>query len=235
MGLFFSLEEVRNFIKLCLVYQEKKKKKNTAPMETSPVISIISNAYVLDLFIFLLIIGCGYIVIIFLSYLFLRWVENRYRRLRKNTKLLEAIIKDVEKVLESGRKIDEKPNQLRDSQLKPGIIVQLSDADRDWVNETKALVHKVQGYEESYRTLTETRESQKSIYSVVRNFMETCVHQAELGSCNAEINDQIRKTRNGICKSLERSRSIVRSLQDRPIQAKTASCLYCKEIKISDG
>ena len=76
-------------------------------METSPVISIISNAYVLDLFIFLLIIGCGYIVIIFLSYLFLQWVENRYRRLRKNIKVLEAILKDVEEVLESVRKIDE--------------------------------------------------------------------------------------------------------------------------------
>ncbi|KAM4099767.1 hypothetical protein ACJW30_05G016000 [Castanea mollissima] len=192
-------------------------------MEISPVISIISNAYVLDLFIFLIIIGCGYIVIIFLSYLFLRWVENRYRRLRKNLNLLEAIIKDVEEVLESGRKIDEKPNQLRDSQLKPGNIVQLSDADRDWVEETKAVVHKVQGYEESYRTLTETRESQKSIYSVVRNFISTCAHQAELGSCNAEISDQIRKTRPGICKSLERSRFIVRSLQDRPIEEDNSS------------
>lgn len=95
---------------LCLVYQVKN--KNKAPMETWPVISIVSNAYVLDLFIFLIIIGCGYIVIIFLSYLFLQWVENRYRRLRKNINLLEAIIKDVEEVLESGRKIDEKPNQL---------------------------------------------------------------------------------------------------------------------------
>ncbi|KAL0009834.1 hypothetical protein SO802_004942 [Lithocarpus litseifolius] len=192
-------------------------------METSPVISIISNANVLDLFIFLIIIGCGYIVIIFLSYLFLRWVENRYRRLRKNIKLLEAIIKDVEEVLEFGRKVDEKPNQLRDSQLKPGTIVQLSDADRDWVDETKAVVHKVQGYEESYRTLTETRESQKSIYSVVRNFIRTCAHQAELGLCNAETNDQIRRTRPGICKSLERSRSIIRSLQDRPIEEDNSS------------
>ena len=107
MGLFFPLKEVCNFIKLCLVYQVKN--KNRAPMETSPVISIISNAYVLDLFIFLIIIGCGYIVIIFLSCLFLPWVKNRYRRLRKNIKLLEAIIKDVEEVLESVRKIDETP------------------------------------------------------------------------------------------------------------------------------
>ena len=53
--------------------------------------------------------------------------------------------------------------------------------------------------------------------------METCVHEAELGSCNAEINDQIRKTRPGICKSLEWSRSIVRSLQDRPIEGDNSS------------
>lgn len=91
------------------------------------------------------------------------------------------------------------------------------------MNEIKALVHKVQGYEESYRTLTETRESQKSIYSVVRNFMETCVHQAKLGSCNTEINEPIRKTRPGIFKSLEWSRSIVRSLQDRPIEGDNSS------------
>lgn len=91
------------------------------------------------------------------------------------------------------------------------------------MDETKAVVHKVQGYEESYRTLTETKESHKSIYSVVRNFISTCAHQAELGSCNAEINDQIRKTRPGICKSLERSRSIVRSLQDRPIEEDNSS------------
>ncbi len=78
---------------------------------------------------------------------------------------MEAVIKDVEDVSESGRKIDEKPNQLRDSQLKSGATLQLGDAGRDWVERTKTVVRMVKACDETYQKLSERRTFLKWVYS----------------------------------------------------------------------
>ena len=181
------------------------------------IISKLSHAYVLDLSIILIVLWCGYFTIILLSYRYFQRVKDLHKRVRRNFKLLDAVIKDVEDVSESGRKIDEKPNQLRDSQLKSGATLQLGDAGRDWVERTKTVVRMVKACDETYQKLSERRKFLKWVYSGFTDFNEIRGLDAKLGLIRAEIQYQLWDNHKEICKSLDLSRSIVRSLQDRPI------------------
>ena len=159
----------------------------------------------------------------------LRQVKDIFEQVQRDFKILEAIMKDIEEVAESAKKIDEKPNQLRDSQLKPGATVQLSDAERGWFEATKTLVGTVKDCSQTYRRLHEIKYFLELFYSGFTGFKKIYDLKADLGSCNSLINDQLwKKTK--ICKSVEQSRSIVRSLKDRPIEEdKSSSYKRAKE------
>ncbi|XP_030969134.1 probable disease resistance protein At1g59620 [Quercus lobata] len=165
------------------------------------------------------------LIVIVPVYLIIRWlgqVKDIFEQVQRDFKILEAIMKDIEEVAESAKKIDEKPNQLRDSQLKPGATVQLSDAERGWFEATKTLVGTVKDCRESYRRLHETKYFLELFYSGFTGFKKIYDLKADLGSCNSLINEQLwKKTK--ICKSVEQSRSIVRSLKDRPIEEDKSS------------
>ncbi|GMY34779.1 probable disease resistance protein At1g58602, partial [Fagus crenata] len=181
------------------------------------ILSIIpkhSLFYVLYSFIFLLlIIG---LVFVYLGIRWFRWLLRSHKPFRRGFKLLDAIIKDVDEVTKSGKQIDEKPNQLRDSQLKSGATVELKEAERSWVDTTKAMVDIVRGYDDiTYRKLTEGRKDLEWIYVV---FMKICNLWTDLDKWNSEIEEKLWRAPDGICKSVEGSRSIVRSLQNRPIE-----------------
>ncbi|GMY34781.1 probable disease resistance protein At1g58602 [Fagus crenata] len=180
------------------------------------ILSIIpknSLSYVLYSFIFLiLIIGLVFV------YLGIRWfqrLEHSYKPFRRGFKLLDAIIKDVEEVSKSGKQIDEKPNQLRDSQLKSGATVELNEATKSWVDTTKAMVDIVRGYDDTYRKLTEERKDLEWIYVV---FTKIRSFRTDLDKRNSEIDEKLWRAPYRICESVEGSRSIVRSLQNRPIE-----------------
>uniref|UniRef100_A0A2N9F1S2 Uncharacterized protein n=1 Tax=Fagus sylvatica TaxID=28930 RepID=A0A2N9F1S2_FAGSY len=181
------------------------------------IISKLSHAYVLDLSIILIVLWYGYFSIILLSYRYFQRVKDDHKRVIRSFKLLDAVIKDVEDVSETGRKIDEKPNQLRDSQLKSGATLQLGDAGRDWVERTKTVVRMVKACDETYQKLSERRKFLKWVYSGFTDFNEIRGLDAKLGLIRAEIHYQLWDNHKEICKSLDLSRSIVRSLQDRPI------------------
>ncbi|XP_075665013.1 putative inactive disease susceptibility protein LOV1, partial [Castanea sativa] len=158
--------------------------------------------------------------------LIIRWfglVEEIYKQVQRNSKLLKAIVKDVEEVAESGRKLDEKLNQLRDTQLKPGATVQLTHPERGWLETTKTVICAVEKCEKIYRRLHENNYFLELFYSGFSAFMEIFSLKAELGSCNSQINDKLWNAPTKICKSVERSRSIVRSLKDRPIEEDKSS------------
>lgn len=142
---------------------------------------------------------------------------KRYRRLKKNVKLLDGVIKDVEEVSEAGIKLDEQPNQLRDSQLKAGVTVQIADSERDWVDATRAMVRMAQDCHDSYQKLSERRKTLGLTLSAIMDWNKIHRLKAEFDSCLWEMY-QIWEKRIQICKSIEQSRSIVRSLQNRPIE-----------------
>ena len=64
--------------------------------------------------------------------------EDNYKWVRREWRLLDALIKDVKYVSESRKKIHKKAHQIRDSQLRlPGVTVRISDAEKNWVEITK--------------------------------------------------------------------------------------------------
>ncbi|KAM3747167.1 hypothetical protein ACB098_05G015900 [Castanea mollissima] len=181
------------------------------------VISKLYHAYIFELYIILIILVCGYLITILVIYIVWHQVGKRYRRLKKNVKLLDGVIKDVEEVSEAGRKLDEQPNQLRDSQLKAGVTVQIADSERDWVDATKAMVRMAQDCHDSYQKLSERRKTLGLTLSAIMDWNKIRRLKAEFDSCLWEMY-QIWEKRIQICKSIEQSRSIVRSLQNRPIE-----------------
>ncbi|XP_030969601.1 uncharacterized protein LOC115989862 [Quercus lobata] len=177
------------------------------------------NFYVLDFFILLIVLLSAHIIIILLSYRSFQRLKKSFKKVSWDFKLLDALLKDVEAVSESGRKIDEKAHQLGNSQLRSVATVRLNDATRGWVDATKTVVRSVQDWRKTYDELSERGKSLKWIYFGFPDYKKIHRLQNELDLCSSEINVQIWKIhREQICQFVESSRSTVRSLQDRPIE-----------------
>ncbi|GMY34757.1 probable disease resistance RPP8-like protein 2 [Fagus crenata] len=173
-----------------------------------------------DILYLSIVLGIAYSAIIFFTYRRFQKLKDRYKSLRTEWKLLNALIEDVQTVSESGKKIDEKAHQLWDSQLRPTETVQLSDAEREWVDAIKIVVRNANSCLETYKSLSGRRQFLRWVYSGLMDFRKIRGLHAELDGVIGEIHEHYTKKRNhkvDICGSLERSRSNVRSLQDRPI------------------
>ncbi len=125
---------------------------------------------------------------------------------------MNAVIKDVDDVSKAGRKVDEKPHQLQDSQLKLGATLQLGDVERNWVDVTRTLVHGTKAFNETYLKLSERKKSLKLIYCGLMDIQQICHLYYEWVPWHSEIYYQLWHAQKEVCKSVERSRSIVRSL-----------------------
>ncbi|GMY34758.1 probable disease resistance RPP8-like protein 2 [Fagus crenata] len=166
-----------------------------------------------------IVLGLAYFVIIFFSYRRFKKLDW-YKWIRMEMKLFDALVKDVEHVSDSGKKIDEKARQLWDSQLRPGATVQLNDTEREWVDAIKTMVRKAESWCETYQSLSQRRRFLRWFYSGLMDFRKLRGLRAEMDGVRDEIFDQLVKKLNlktDFYKSLERSRSNVRSLQERPI------------------
>lgn len=187
-------------------------------MAISPVFSNHFNFYVLDFSILLIVLLSALIIIILLGYRSFQRLKKSFKKVSWEIKLLDALLKDVEAVSESGRKLDEKAHQLGNSQLRSVATVRLNDATRGWVDETKTVVRNVQDWRKTYEELGERKKFLKWIYFFLLDYKIIRRPQIDMDSCSSEINVQIVKIhREQICKFVESSRSTVRSLQDRPI------------------
>ena len=95
-------------------------------------------------------------------------LEDQFKWIRRECRLLDALIKDEKYISESGKKIDKKALQLWDSQLRLGVTVRLHDAEKEWVDETRNVVRKAERCIKTYNGLCETRKSPTWIYSCSR-------------------------------------------------------------------
>lgn len=133
-------------------------------MAISPVFSNHFNFYVLDFSILLIVLLSALIIIILLGYRSFQRLKKSFKKVSWEIKLLDALLKDVEAVSESGRKLDEKAHQLGNSQLRSVATVRLNDATRGWVDETKTVVRNVQDWRKTYEELGERKKFLKWIY-----------------------------------------------------------------------
>nr|POF10694.1 disease resistance rpp8-like protein 3 [Quercus suber] len=153
-------------------------------------------------------------------------LEDKYKWIRREFRLLDALIKDEKYISESGKKIDKKALQLWDSQLRPGVTVRLHDAEKEWMDATRNVVHKAGDCKETYEGLCKRKKLPTRIYSCFTEFQKIRGLNTEMDQIKLEILAHIvkkEKDAKDIYGSLEKSRSIVRSLQDRPIDQQHSS------------
>ncbi|XP_050289581.1 uncharacterized protein LOC126727699 [Quercus robur] len=164
-----------------------------------------------------IVLGLAYLAIIFFSYRRFRLLKEQYKWLRMERKFLNALVKDVKYVSELGKEIDKRAHQLWDSQLRPGATVQLSDVEKEWVNSIEAVVRKAKSSSETYKKLSRRRQFLRWVYSVLMDFGKIRSLDNEMDGVIYELSDHLSRKCFKIYGSLERSRSNVRSLQDRPL------------------
>lgn len=92
------------------------------------VISKLFHAYFITILAALLPV---YLACIILTEFRFQRLEYKYKWIRREWRLLDALIKDGKYLSKSGKEIDEKSLQLWDSQLKPGMTVRLHDGERE--------------------------------------------------------------------------------------------------------
>ena len=195
-----------------------------------PEISKLFHAYFITILAALLLV---YIACIILTEFRFQRLEDNYKWIRREWRLLDALIKDGEYLSKSGKEIDEKSLQLWDSQLKPGMTVRLHDAERKWLDATKTIVCEAERCVKTYEELSERRKflSWASFWDL-----------RKIGDLGADM-DQIEKKINvristkkeeakDIYGAMEKSRSNVRSLQDRPIE-KQPSDVYKPSVSVA--
>ena len=118
-------------------------------------ISKLFHAYFITILAALLLV---YIACIILTEFRFQRLEDNYKWIRREWRLLDALIKDGEYLSKSGKEIDEKSLQLWDSQLKPGMTVRLHDAERKWLDATKTIVCEAERCVKTYEELSERRK-----------------------------------------------------------------------------
>nr|POE60667.1 putative disease resistance protein [Quercus suber] len=164
-----------------------------------------------------IVLGLAYLAIILFSYRKFQPLKGRYKGLRKQYKLLKALVDDVDHVSEMGKKIDEKAHQHWDSQLRPGGTVQVSTDERAWVTRHREVVGKAEACLKDFDRLSKRRQFLKWLYSSLMDFREIVVLSATIKGASDDMDDLYWKSYKQIYERLESSRSNVRSLQDRPI------------------
>ncbi|KAM4110765.1 hypothetical protein ACJW30_05G016700 [Castanea mollissima] len=144
---------------------------------------------------------------------------------------MNALIEDVEYVSDLGKEIDKKAHHLWDSQMRPGATVQLRDVEKEWVKAIDAVVHKAKSCLQTYKRLSRRRQFLRWVFSVLTDFRKISGLRTEIDAVIDEMYDHLRRKCRTIYGSLERSRSIVRSLQDRPLEEQN-SYTYDRAVRL---
>ncbi|KAK7831950.1 putative disease resistance protein [Quercus suber] len=188
-----------------------------------PGVSQLFHAHVLPRFrafsiLYLsIVLGLAYLYMIFLSYRRFQALKDQYKWLRLESKFFSALIKDVQYVSDLGKEVDEKAHQLWDSQLRPGATVQLSDVEKEWVHSIKTSVIEANRHCDAYERLSRRRQLPRWVYSVLMDFREYRPLGTKIDAIIDEMFEHLFMKCDKIYGALERSRSNVRSLRDRPI------------------
>ncbi|KAL5583644.1 hypothetical protein UlMin_016086 [Ulmus minor] len=153
---------------------------------------------------------------------FFRKLEVNYKRIVRESKLLEALARDFEKVYGSVEQINKEANiPVWDLGIDPREITQpLNKIETEWVkisenvrNEAKLCVddfEQLKNATEDFRRRVLLIKNCKGIYDLYLNMKRTC----------EEIDNQLvgeEKVSSRVCKTLEESRNAIRSLPKRSI------------------
>ena len=180
---------------------------------------------ILEIF-FGLFLGQILSIVIVLINLKFQSLEDKYKWVRREWMLLKALIEDVECVSKSVNETADKALRRRASL---GVALQLNQSEKAWLETTKNVIHDAESPVKSYQRLTARREFPTWSYSIFWDWIDIKNLHFEIDRVKEGIENLFMSREESfrhICGSLERSRSIVRNLQDRPIEEEDESFVY---------
>lgn len=171
----------------------------------------------------------GQSIVIVLINLKFQSLEDKYKWVRREWMLLKALIEDVECVSKSVNETADKALRLWGSDPSLGVALQLNQTEKAWLETTKKVIHDAESRVKSYQRLTARREFPTWSYSIFWDWIDIKNLHFEIDRIKDGIENLFMSREESfehICGSLERSRSIVRNLQDRPIEEEDESFVY---------
>ena len=189
-----------------------------------------------------LFLGQIFSIVIVLINLKFQSLEDKYKWVRREWMLLKALIEDVECVSKSVNETADEALRRRASlglettlQLNQSqkawleTTLQLNQSEKAWLETTKKVIHDAESPVKSYQRLTARREFPTWSYSIFWDWIDIKNLHFEIDRVKDGIENLFMSREESfrhICGSLERSRSIVRNLQDRPIEEEDESFVY---------
>jgi hypothetical protein len=179
----------------------------------STILYIVSDFISIAFFHFLVPL---FIVFLVILYIILRWVfvvlpysnlENDYKWIRRELRLLNSLLKDAEQVRKSSSQIDEEAHRRWPTEELKGITARLQETDDEWLKKAKELA------EESTNRIANV-EQRRGGKGKSFKWIDTTKVKEVKGDIEGHLKT---KSVSEICGTLEKLRYKIRGLQDRPI------------------
>ncbi|XP_062014180.1 putative inactive disease susceptibility protein LOV1 [Rosa rugosa] len=164
-------------------------------------------AIIIDLIYGLVLIYFLYIVA---SEFAFRFSKRKYKLIKREWRLLGALLEDFDEVTRSGIQITQKASTLLDSgPVQAGLTIQLNDKETGWITNARKVVTCVQ----SFRRLRKRRQYPMLFFYVLVDLVPMIGVALGMKWLTDVLGEK--KLCADICRSLEQTSSKVRSLQDR--------------------
>ncbi|KAH7547087.1 hypothetical protein FEM48_Zijuj01G0269900 [Ziziphus jujuba var. spinosa] len=164
------------------------------------------------------------VVCIYVDYVLFVMLKDDIKWIKRESRLLGAILNDAAKVEKLSAKIQAKALRLCDSQVHPHsakIKIGLDEKEEEWVKETERVV------EEADELVKNFEKLKRGFWTMLENLKVVDVLLQQIGHVKEEINyyavtNKKKKSEtetNKICAAMEQSRHQIRCLLDKPIDA----------------
>ncbi|XP_030969065.1 probable disease resistance RPP8-like protein 2 [Quercus lobata] len=171
-----------------------------------------------------------FVLFFFYNYVSFQSLENDFNWIRRENRLLKALSYDIESLSNSWAEIDMRARDLSESRINPKMTVLPDPAEVAWMDiaecvvlHAKVIIHKFKEYKETRQKPAGAAE--RCIWTLKNYFIKDALYY-DMKQIKEEINGHLEKKKESkvdIYGTLERSRTQIRSLQDRPIEHESIS------------
>lgn len=175
------------------------------------------GAVAIFVYCFLRAVCIDYIFYIFVSEITFIYSKWKYKLIEREWKSLEALLQDFDDVSRCANQITKEASQPLDSKLiQAGITIRLDERAKGWMSEARQVVSEAKGCVRSYHKLTERRDSSMCFFLVWIDLVPLVGVAFQLKRLNKFFGKK-EICASDIYRSLEKSRSRIRSLQDSSV------------------
>lgn len=148
--------------------------------------------------------------------IFLIYYEDKVKWIKRRLELLEALIKDYDKLVKKRNEVVSRVRSFWDSEDLSGIHLQLSEAENEWVESTREVVKEARGCVAKY--YRQKPGSYLGPFTAILRAMPIVVVLHQIDAVRSKLLDHFNERKEkakDIYKSMEISRSKTRSLLDQ--------------------